>query len=134
MRTRAGRTGPRSSSATPVLAEAGTAVAARAGGAGPAGAWADSRGRGIRGTPACAARPRCELVSSSMVRMAAAPQQNAATGYRGSRAPRPRPRPPVGAGRAPLVLTTYHPSGCCEPGLELIRRVAGRYMADVAKN
>src|SRR5205085_7224010 len=37
-------------------------------------------------------------------------------------------------GRSPLGVTTYHPSGCREPGLEPIRRVAGRYMADVAKN
>src|SRR3712207_7535349 len=57
-RTRAGRTGPRRRSATPVLAEAGTAVAARAGGAVRAGAWADSRGSGMVGSPARAARPR----------------------------------------------------------------------------
>src|SRR3954454_13280833 len=80
MSTRAGRSGPRRRSATPVLAEAGTAVAARAGGAVRAVAWADSRGSGMVGRPARAARPRGEVgvpgrfasgpAVSSMVRMA----------------------------------------------------------------
>src|SRR4051812_40792407 len=38
------------------------------------------------------------------------------------------------AGHSPRGVTTYHPPGVREPGLEPIRRVAGRYMADVAKN
>src|SRR4051812_33736542 len=42
----------------PVLADAGTAVAARAGRAVRAAAWAFSGGRGDVGTPARAARPR----------------------------------------------------------------------------
>src|SRR6476661_4684118 len=78
MRTRAWRMGPRRSSATPVLAEAGTAVADRAGRAVRAVACAEARGRGIVGTPACAARPRRAAsegrrvpgpVRSSIVRM-----------------------------------------------------------------
>src|SRR3954465_6059891 len=56
MRTRAWRMGPRSSSATPVLADAGTAVAVRAGRAVRAAACAEARGRGVVGTPAWAAR------------------------------------------------------------------------------
>src|SRR5919206_32765 len=80
MSTRAERTGPRRRFATPVLAEAGTAVAARAGGAVRAAAWADSRGSGMVGSPARAAWPGGEVGApgrfppgpavSSMVRMA----------------------------------------------------------------
>src|SRR3954447_18729176 len=96
MRTRAGRTGPRSSSATPVLAAAGTAVAARAGRAVRAAACAETRGIGMVGTPARAARPRSDaLVSerlpgavvSSIVRMSALQRRD------DGRRPHPPPGP-----------------------------------------
>src|ERR1700712_659187 len=131
--------GPRRSSATPVLAEAGTAVADRAGRAVRAVACAEARGRGMVGTPACAARPRRAAsvggrvpgpVRSSMVRMG----RPFGLGTTGGADPPPGAAPlrPEGVVVARERRPTIQRTG--EPEFEPMRRVAGPLMAEVAKN
>src|SRR4051794_9866319 len=147
IRTRAGRTGPRRSSATPVLAEAGTGVVAtRAGRAVRAAATADSGGRGMVGTPARAARPRADAwfsarrppgpETSSIVRIWRPLERNGPVERR-DLTPR-RPRHHEGRWGSDVTggaASAYHSwRSRWSRGSDGIRRVARRRMADVAKN
>src|SRR6478672_3312500 len=115
----------------PVLADAGTAVAARAGRAVRAVAWDVSRGMGIVGSPARAARPgtdasvcgrRCaEPGMSSIVRMAAALRRRDDGGAGLSTTPPGAIRPPAGGGGHRNQMTAYDPAG----GVDLTSNLCG---------